>query len=84
MFGRAAWYSYDSMSDIGRTLIGLELVIVLVGAGILLWGRLGLPRLPGDFVVRRGPVTFFFPLATSILLSIVLTVILNLLIRRKP
>jgi hypothetical protein len=72
------------MSDLGRTLIGFGLVIALVGVVIMLWGRLGLPRLPGDIVWRRGHVTFFFPIAASIVISLVLTLLLNLLFRRKP
>ena len=49
---------------------------ILMGLGLLMWAGLPLFKLPGDFVVRRGPVTFYFPLATSILLSIVLTLLL--------
>ena len=72
------------MIGIGRTLILLGAVIAILGVLVILWGRLGLPsRLPGDFVVRRGPVTFFFPLATSLLLSVVLTILLNLFLRRR-
>lgn len=72
------------MADIGRTLLTLGLLLAAVGAVLLVWGRLGLPRLPGDFTFRRGNTTFFFPLATSIILSLVLTVVLNLLFRRRP
>jgi Protein of unknown function (DUF2905) len=55
--------------------------LVLVGLGIAALGlliMLGVPfgRLPGDFYVRRGNVSFYFPLATSIVLSILLTLIL--------
>jgi hypothetical protein len=58
-------------------------VLVVVGLGIAVIGALvmsGIPfgRLPGDFVVRRGRMSFYFPLATSILLSILLTVLLAL------
>ena len=49
---------------------------VLMGLGLLMWVGLPLGRLPGDFVVRRGPVTFYFPLATSIAISIALTLLL--------
>ncbi|MEO5739951.1 MAG: DUF2905 domain-containing protein [Vicinamibacterales bacterium] len=57
--------------------------LVVAGAVLLLLGLLtmaGFPlfRLPGDFTVRRGPVTFYFPLASSILLSIVFTLLMML------
>ncbi len=44
--------------------------------GLLVLAGFPLFRLPGDFVVRRGPVTFYFPLVTSILLSILLTLVM--------
>ena len=61
-------------------------LLVLAGAILLVLGLLvmaGFPlfRLPGDFTVRRGPVTFYFPLATSILLSILLTLVMMFLRR---
>ncbi|MGH9345915.1 MAG: DUF2905 domain-containing protein [Vicinamibacterales bacterium] len=64
----------------GRTLIIVGLLIA--GVGVLL--TLGLPigRLPGDFTVRRGNFTFYFPLATSIVVSILLTVVLMFLTRK--
>ena len=67
------------MQELGRFLIVLGVVIVLAGAALLLAGRLPwLGRLPGDIVVRRGNFSFYFPLATSIILSILLTLILTL------
>jgi len=58
-------------------------LICLVGVVLLFADRVPwLGRLPGDIVVRRGPVTFYAPLATSIVLSIVLTLLLNLFFRR--
>ena len=64
----------------GRTLIVLGLVIAAVGVLI----ALGLPigRLPGDFTIRRGGFTFYFPLATSIIASVVLTLVMMFLTRR--
>lgn len=59
-----------------RTLIILGIVILLVG---LLWpwlSKLGLGRLPGDIIVERENFRFYFPFATSIIVSIVLTLIL--------
>jgi hypothetical protein len=65
---------------VGRTLIVLGLLVA--GVGVLM--TLGLPigRLPGDFTIRRGNFTFYFPLASSIIASIVLTLIMMLLGRR--
>ncbi len=62
--------------DLQRFLIGLGLVILVAG---LLWpilSRIGLGRLPGDILFQRGGATFYFPLVTSIVISIVLTVLL--------
>jgi hypothetical protein len=58
----------------GRTLVFIGLGIAALGLVIMLGVPLG--RLPGDFYVRRGSVSFYFPLATSIILSIVLTLVL--------
>ncbi len=49
---------------------------VLVLLGLVMMAGFPLFRLPGDFTVRRGPVTFYFPLASSILLSILLTLLM--------
>lgn len=64
-----------------RTLIIIGLVIVAIG---LLWpwlSRLGLGRLPGDIVVRRGNFTFYAPIATALLASVLLSVIVWLIRR---
>ena len=71
------------MQDLGRLLIALGCVAVVLGAALVLGARLPwLGRLPGDIVVRRGPVTFYFPLLTCVVLSVVLTVVLNFFWRR--
>ena len=54
---------------------------VIIGVGLLVMMGLPIGRLPGDFTIRRGNATFYFPLATSILASIVLTLLLSLLRR---
>jgi hypothetical protein len=51
-------------------------VLLLAGIALNAFGGLGLGRLPGDFVYRRGNFTFYFPIVTSILLSIVLSLLL--------
>ena len=55
--------------------------IIITGVGLLVMMGLPIGRLPGDFTVRRGNATFYFPLATSILASILLTLVLSLLRR---
>ena len=55
--------------------------IVIAGIGVLMMAGLPIGRLPGDIVIRRGSGTFYFPLATSVLLSIILTVLLSFLRR---
>lgn len=51
---------------------------VLMGIGLLLWAGFPLGKLPGDFIVRRGSVTFYFPLVSSIVISVVLTLLMML------
>lgn len=69
----------------GRLLVFLGIGLLVVGGLIMLLGRSGLPlgRLPGDITYRGKTTTFYFPLATSILLSIVLSLILYLINRFK-
>jgi hypothetical protein len=62
--------------DLQRFLIGLGLVILAVGVLWPLLSRIGLGRLPGDIMFQRGGATFYFPLVTSIIISIVLTALL--------
>jgi hypothetical protein len=65
------------MSDLARFLIIAGVVLVAVGVVLLLAPKLPwLGRLPGDFTYRRGNFTFYFPLGTCILLSVILTLIL--------
>ena len=64
------------MSEVGKLLMVCGLLIAGVGALVVLAGRLPwIGRLPGDIYVQRGHFTFYFPLATSILVSVVLTLI---------
>ncbi|HEY0592289.1 MAG TPA: DUF2905 family protein [Thermoanaerobaculia bacterium] len=70
------------MNELGRLLLILGAVLLAAGLIFLAAGRLGLGRLPGDFVLRRGNVSCYFPLATSILLSLLLTLAFWILGRR--
>jgi hypothetical protein len=71
------------MNDLGRLLIAVGLVLLVAGGLLLLLGRTGLPlgRLPGDISYRGKNVSFYFPLGTSILLSVVLSLIFYLISR---
>jgi hypothetical protein len=66
------------MTDLAKLLILLGAALLLAGLLLLLVGRLHLPlgRLPGDILYRGKNTTFYFPLATSILLSVLLTLVL--------
>jgi len=71
------------MQDLGRLLIIFGAAALLVGLLLVLAPRIPwIGRLPGDFLVRRGPFTFYFPLVTCVVVSVILTLILNLFGRR--
>ena len=73
------------MADLGKLLLILGGVIILIGAVLLLAGRFNLPlgRLPGDITYRGKNTVVYFPLATSIIISIVLSLILWLFNRGR-
>ena len=74
------------LSGVGRLLLVIGLVLTAAGALLMLAPRLPgfdrLGRLPGDFVFERGSVTIFVPIVSSLVLSVLLTVVLNLILRR--
>ncbi len=59
--------------DVQRVLIGLGLLILIVGIAWPILSRSGLGRLPGDIMIERGGTTFYFPLVTCVVISIVLS-----------
>jgi hypothetical protein len=73
------------MVELGRLLLMLGTALVVIGGIVMLLGRTGLPlgRLPGDVLYRGKNTTFYFPLASSILLSVVLSIVLFLIGRMK-
>ena len=73
------------MQDLGKMLLGLGLLLALIGGAIWLAARMGLPlgRLPWDISYKGKDVSFYFPLGTSILISVVLSVVLYLLSRMR-
>lgn len=68
------------MADLGRVVVVFGVVLVIVGGALMLFGRL---HLPGDFTFTSGGATIYVPLATCIILSIVATVVLNLVFRQR-
>lgn len=66
------------MSDLGKLLIFVGVILVVAGIVLTVVGRTNLPlgRLPGDMVYRGKNTTFYFPLATSVVLSVVLSIVL--------
>ena len=73
------------MVELGRLLLMLGIALVVIGGIVMLLGRTGLPlgRLPGDIVYRGKNTTFYFPLASSILISVVLSIVLFLIGRLR-
>jgi Protein of unknown function (DUF2905) len=75
----------DGLGSLGRMLLGIAAILALLGLALVVAERfpgLRVGRLPGDIRVERGHFRFYFPLATSILLSLVLTLVLWLIGRR--
>jgi hypothetical protein len=71
------------LNGVGKLLIVLGGLLIIIGAAIVLAGKIpGLGRLPGDIYVERRNFTFFFPLTTSILVSVILSLVLYLFSRR--
>lgn len=73
------------MAEIGRLMVMLGVALVLLGGIVMLVGRTGMPlgRLPGDILYRGKNTAFYFPLASSILISVVLSIVLFLIGRVK-
>jgi len=71
------------MENIARFLIISGIILILIGGGVYLAAKFGIPlgRLPGDIRIERGSGAFYFPIVTSCVLSILLTIILNVIIR---
>jgi hypothetical protein len=71
------------VSQLGKGLIVVGAVIALVGVLMVAGSKLGLGRLPGDISIERPRFSFHFPIVTSIVVSLVLTLLVNLFLRRR-
>ena len=71
------------MENLGRYLMIGGVILILIGGAVYLTARMGLPlgRLPGDIRIEGENGTFYFPLASSILVSVILTLIINVILR---
>ena len=71
------------MENIARYLMIGGVILFLIGGGVYLASKFGLPlgHLPGDIRIENGNFRFYFPLASSILVSVILTILLNIIIR---
>ncbi len=68
------------MADVGRIVLVFGVLLVIIGGALMLFGRF---HLPGDFTFRSGNVTVYIPVATSVILSVLLTIVLNLVFRHR-
>jgi hypothetical protein len=71
------------MENIARFLVIGGIVLILLGGGVYLAAKFGIPfgRLPGDIRIEGKNGSFYFPITSSILISVILTVVLNLIVR---
>lgn len=73
----------DGIQQVGKLILVVGVVCIVIGAVLVFYGRIPwLGRLPGDIYIRKKNFTFYFPLATSILVSILLTLLLWMFGRR--
>jgi Protein of unknown function (DUF2905) len=69
------------VETVAKVLLAVAALLALLGGGLFLAAKLGLERLPGDIVIRKDNFTLYAPLGLMIVLSLVLTVVLNLISR---
>ncbi|WP_236915208.1 DUF2905 domain-containing protein [Clostridium sp. Cult2] len=66
------------MAPFGRIFLTIGIVLVVIGVVFMVGEKFGLGKLPGDIFIQKGNFTFFFPIVSSIIISIILTLLLNL------
>lgn len=67
------------MGYMGRTLVIIGLFLLVIGGILIIGQKFGLGKLPGDIYIKKGNFTFFFPVVTCIIISLILTIISNIL-----
>lgn len=68
------------MAEVGRLLLVFGVLLVVIGGALMLFGRF---HLPGDLTFRSDNTTVYIPVATSIILSVIATIVLNLVFRQR-
>ncbi|MBZ2173976.1 DUF2905 domain-containing protein [Schnuerera sp. xch1] len=66
------------MNSLGKVILTIGGVLVVLGLIVMVGERFGLGKLPGDIFIKKGNFTFFFPIVSSVILSLILTLLLNL------
>ncbi len=74
----------EGLQPLGKILLASGIIIALTGLALMYWGKIPFfGKLPGDIAIRRENFTFYFPLATSILISLVISLVFYFLSRRR-
>lgn len=72
----------SNLEPFGKILIMVGVFIVVLGILLFLWGKIPfLTRLPGDLILQKGNLRFIFPIATCLIISTILTIVINIIIR---
>ena len=66
------------MESFGKIFITIGIVLLLIGGVLLIGEKFGLGKLPGDIFIQKGNFTFFFPIVSSLIISLLLTLLLNI------
>lgn len=67
------------MGDMGKLLTIIGVVLLILGGLLIIGEKLGFGKLPGDIFIKKGNFTFFFPIISCIIISIILTIVLNII-----
>jgi len=67
-----------NLVSLGKILIVVAMILLLIGVAFYLIGRLGVTKVPGDIIFKKGGVIIFIPVVTAILISALITLLLNL------
>jgi hypothetical protein len=67
-----------NMDQFGKAILSIGVILIIVGLLMMLGNKLGIGKLPGDIYLEKGNFKFFFPITTSIILSIILSLLLKI------